>query len=165
MTTKITKTIVLNPGDTFVLPAGAVITDLITSGTISLSSTCGALPAQTPQQCYNLAWSSSTNSSPDSLLEHNLSKVDSIKIGGISYTVNIDPSDGTALTTAFQSIAAALPGIFDFVSFTIDSFSNFYNGILVFRSIPSIAEAIEVTLSGNAYPNKLYVRPAEQTCP
>ena len=84
------------------------------------------------------------------MLEHNLSKVDSIKIGGISYTVNIDPSDGTALTTAFQSIAAALPGIFDFVSFTIDSFSNFYNGILVFRSIPSIAEAIEVTLSGNA---------------
>jgi hypothetical protein len=46
-----TRTVTLKPGEKYVLPAGAVVTSVVTDGAITVDSTCNNLPTPTAYAC------------------------------------------------------------------------------------------------------------------
>lgn len=79
----ITKTVVLGPGDSVVLPAGATITTLTLDGDITVSSSCGdnTLPDPTTYKCYFFNWEDdSSGSMQDAIFEY-------LKVGTLQFTV------------------------------------------------------------------------------
>jgi hypothetical protein len=55
-TTKIIKTVTLNEGEKFVLPSGATILNIFTSGVSSYTSNCDNIPDATPFKCFVFSW-------------------------------------------------------------------------------------------------------------
>lgn len=159
------KTIIIHPGESVTLPIGTKIDSLIINGSISVTSTCADLPTPTAQKCYKMEWSASANASPNYTLEHNEALIKYMNIGGVKYTIGLDPTDpGGVLTLAFMNIAAQLPGIFDFESLQTVGLANRSDSILLFRSIPSVADTIEVNMTGDGFPvNGLFIKPYEST--
>lgn len=153
------KVIIIHPGETVVIPSGTEVTALILNGAISVTSTCDNLPAPTAQQCYAMEWSVGEDGQPP--LDQAEATITYIKIGGVQYDINMLTTDAN-LGFAFQNISLQIPGAFDFVSISYADLSDRKDFTLLFRSIPDIAEAIELNMTGDGFPtNGLFIKPFE----
>lgn len=153
------KTIIIHPGETVVIPSGTEITALILNGAISVTSTCNNLPDPTAQVCYAMEWSVGEDGQPP--LDQAEATITYIKIGGVQYSINLLATDA-GLGTAFANVSGQIPGAFDLVSLTYTDLSDRKDFTLLFRSIPDIAEAMELNMTGDGFPtNGLFIKPFE----
>lgn len=158
------QTIVIKPGETYVLPAGAIVQSLIYDGAINVTSSCDNLPAPEAYRCYQIQWSTSVDESGVRLLEHEDSFIEYIKIGNTKYAINIEASDLGNLRLRFQSISDASKGVFVYTILDENPFDHHYDMVLHFKTIGSIADSIEIKESGPGFPS-LYVKALEENCP
>ena len=153
------RTVIIHPGETVVLPSNIDITALILNGAISVSSTCANLPAPTAQVCYQMEWS--VSETDNTTMDEGEGTITYIMIGGVQYDINLLSTDA-GLGTAFLNIGAQIPGAFDVVSINYTDLSNRKDFTLVFRSIPDVAADIEMNMTGNGFPTAgLFVKPTE----
>lgn len=98
------KTIVLSPGDCSVLPADVTVVAVTTSGTITVTSSCGELPTPTAFKCWRFKWGE------DDWTGEGDAYFTSVKIGGTTYTVNGAPvSEANSWDNGSAFLAQAIP--------------------------------------------------------
>jgi hypothetical protein len=147
MSTTIKKTIKIGPGETFVLPSGASIVTLITSGDGAAESECD-LPDETPRKCWSFKWEGDSSKAFEEFI-----------IEGVSYELNppnlLDQISHNALA---QSIAvnpelAILVGVPTFSDQCGDSAGSTYIIILAIPGETSVPEIkiVDNTSTGPAY--------------
>lgn len=161
------KTAIIKPGETFVLPAGAVIESLIYDGSIDVTSTCDNLPTPEDYKCYNMIFGTSENQSSSPVLEGQDTTLEYLEISGIKYNANINlfnmpPNDsgnilGSQITTFFTTKPPQQ-------LFKVDHIDKSTTGarvefIVYFKSIDSIVNTIKLKMSGPGFGNGLYVMP------
>ena len=110
-----TQSITLTPGQTFVLPAGAVVTGLFIDGAISVTSSCDNLPDPGAFVCGHFYMNIDDDDNPNHPNDEETTVFTSIKIGDTTYEL-----DGLLLNQTVANLNALLNvgAVFTFTSIT-----------------------------------------------
>lgn len=165
------KSITIKPGETVVLPKGAVVKSMIYDGAISVSSTCDNLPEPQAYSCYVLDFSSNDNKNASPNLEGEDTNITYLEIAGVKYNGPISlnhisvPGDcdagdimKTLLTNWFSSVPPQT--IFNLDRVDVDCTGERASISVFFKSVDSIANSIKLKITGPGFPNGLFVLPA-----
>lgn len=163
-------TVTLQPGEQFNLPPGAVLVGA-TGGLSSFDSTCEKPETLEEPLCYQMLFSLNVANSSSPNLEYNDNQTTSLGILGTEYVVanNNLPS----LSTINAAIASAgMTGVITNVSLSIvpPGSSLRWEFVLYLKTIPSIADEINIHITGVGYTNLaadndgLFVYPQVTTC-
>lgn len=170
------KSITLSPGESYILPAGATVLSVSNSAIYLSENGCAPLDNVEPLRCYAILIGGTDQVGNEThTWSQKASKIISIEISGISYTLNI-PMDANGsfymgdLKTFIEN-TPAISGLF----FNMVNGSNYGNGgrggegHLVFKTVPSVAESIVVTTSNafegapgqSTFTHKILAQPVE----
>lgn len=162
-----TKTIIIKPGETIVLPKGAVVQSLIYDGAVDVTSSCGVLPEPQDYKCYVLVFSSNDNKSASPNLEGEDTVLDYLEIAGVKYLgpVSMDHAGNDfmdilkdRLTVWFSSTPPQ--SLFKYDHIDISGTGERVTVYLYFKSIDSIVNTIKLKMSGPGFDNGLFILPA-----
>ena len=169
--TTVTQSIVVTPGQTVVIPAGATITSLVLDGPISVTSTCDNLPAPSAYKCGVFYMNID-----DDLNDNHPNDEDSTKYASIKFGDTTVALDGLLLTQTFTGLNTFLAGQTPIFQFTFinrysidDPGDNKRKAVFVyFKVVESLYDSLELTITGNlgmTLPTTQVYRPyAETTC-
>lgn len=169
-TTRVFKTVVLQPGESFTLPPDGEI--IFTSNASGLSSEC-VIPETEDYVCQRFYWALNDDQSNSPALEHQDSKVYSLTISGTEYIIDLDThaiyngaGGGAAGDTAVE---AALEPLLPDGIIVIDHMGHDETGArlgqdLNFWTFPSLVPNMKLKITGPGYPDALYVFPTAGTC-
>lgn len=161
-----TQSITLTPGQTFVLPAGAVVTGLFVDGAITVTSSCDNLPDPGAFVCGHFYMNIDDDANDNHPNDEESTVFTSIKIGDTTYEL-----DGLLLNQTVANLNALLNvgAVFTFTSFTRyvidDSGDNKRRAIFLYFKVPeTLVDTLELTItanSGMSIPTTQVYRPAE----
>lgn len=166
-----TQSVVIKPGETVILPAGAHITSLILDGSISVTSSCDNLPDPTGYKCGVFYMNIDDDANDNHPNDEESTKFTSIKVNDTTYTL-----DGLLLTQTPAGLNVYMNGqtpIFEFKYINRygidDPGDNKRTAVFVyFKVAEQFYDALELTITGNsgmALPTTQIYRPyAETTC-
>lgn len=164
------QTAIIKPGETYILPAGAIVQSLIYDGSIDVTSTCDNLPSPDSYKCYNFIFTVNRDITPSPTLEGQDTILNYLEISGIKYNSNMTLNVGTPslhldstvkanLTTFFST--SPPQAIFKLNHIDTDLTGDRATFIVYFKSIDSIASTIKLKFTGNAgFENGLFVTPS-----
>lgn len=89
VTTSNTKTITLKAGEKAILPAGAVVTSIVTSGAITVESTCGGLPPITQYKCGYFLYVTDEDANDGHPMDENHLKLGALIIGEKTHSLGV----------------------------------------------------------------------------
>lgn len=99
------QVIVINAGQTAVIPANATITALVITGDAQVSSTCDNLPEPTEYKCWKFLWEST-----DQDTAHDDAYFTGINIGGTTYNLaGISSAEVNTYDNGADYLASVLP--------------------------------------------------------
>jgi hypothetical protein len=81
------KTIVLKPGEKFILPKGSSVDALIIDGSISVESSCNDLPTPSSYKCGSFFIIVDNDNNGDHSMDEEATFYKSLSIGGIEYSM------------------------------------------------------------------------------
>lgn len=169
MATPTTQTATIVPGQTIVLPAGAVITGLVLDGAISVTSSCDNLPDPSAFVCGHFYMNIDDDSNDTHPNDEESTIYKSIKIGDTTYTLGgllLDTAAATLNTTYLSSIGS----LFEFTSVTryiIDTgpVDDKRMAVKLYFKVPEIlVDTLELQIIANSdqiEPNTQIYRPVE----
>jgi|LakMenEpi03Aug12_release.lakeMendotaPanAssembly.Ray.scaffolds.fasta_scaffold811327_2 hypothetical protein len=169
--TTVTQSIVVTPGQTVVIPAGATITSLILDGSISVTSSCDNLPTPSAYKCGVFYMNIDDDANDNHPNDEDSTKFTSIKFGDTTVTL-----DGLLLNQTVTGLNTYLAGqtpIFQFTyinRYTInDPGDDKRDAVFVyFKVAEALYDSLELTVTGNSgmtLPTTQIYRPyAETTC-
>lgn len=163
-----TQSITLTPGQTFVLPAGAVVTGLFIDGAISVTSSCDNLPDPGAFVCGHFYMNIDEDTSDNHPNDEESTIYKSIKIGDTSYTLGglLWTTSAATLNTTYLSAIGALFQFTDIQVYAIDDpGDNKRRAVKAFFKIPeTLVDTLELTIIGNngmTEPTTQIYRPVE----
>jgi len=161
-----TQSITLTPGQTFVLPAGAVVTGLFVDGAITVTSSCDNLPPPGEFVCGHFYMNIDDDANDNHPNDEESTEFTSIKIGDTTYALN-----GLLLDQTVTNLNALINSgaLFTFTSFTRyvidDSGDNKRRAIFLYFKVPeTLVDTLELTItanSGMSIPTTQIYRPLE----
>lgn len=168
MATPTTQTATIVPGQTIVLPAGAVITGLVLDGAISVTSSCDNLPDPSAFVCGHFYMNIDDDNSDNHPNDEDSTIYKNIKIGDTTYTLGgllLSTAAATLNTTYLSSIGS----LFEFTTIQIygidDPGDNKRTAVKAFFKVPEVlVDTLELTIIGNngmAEPTTQIYRPIE----
>lgn len=150
--TKIYKSIVLQPGEEFILPPSATLIASTDEG--SVSSTCGNLGNLESLECYSFVFGNAEDDGNNlQLFEAKIFPVKGIKLGGVYYSFGFEgfmANEDTGrydLEAIVRAIDAAIGSVL--VSPAVSYNSSGDNGVISFisfKTTPSIAQSLELMM-------------------
>jgi hypothetical protein len=162
-----TQSITLTPGQTFVLPAGAVVTGLFVDGAISVTSSCDNLPPPGEFVCGHFYMNIDDDDNPSHPNDEESTEFTSIKIGDTTYPLNGLLLDQTVINlNALLNIGA----VFTFTSITRyiiddDPSNDKRMAIKLYFKVPeTLVDTLELIITGNSgepEPTTQIYRPVE----
>lgn len=164
-TTTITKTVILEPGETFSLPPGATLT--FVSDPDGLDSQCADIP-EVSYKCGYFQISVDDDNATQGLDELNTT-IDKITADGFSVTLNqrvITSGDnpGTPMTLTQLNANITSPDMFVFKAITRDgSPSKYQLFYLFFTIVESLYDSLEMKVISQG-PSVSYYKPNESAC-
>ena len=147
------QSITLTPGQTFVLPAGAVITGLFVDGAISVTSSCDNLPPPGEFVCGHFYMNIDDDDNPNHPNDEESTEFTSIKIGDTTYVLN-----GLLLNQTVTNLNALLNvgSLFTFTSITRyiiddDPSNDKRMAIKLYFKVPeTLVDTLELIITGNS---------------
>lgn len=144
---QIQQVVQLTPGQSIVLPAGAVINSFLTTGDTVVNSSCDNLPPQDEYVCIQFSFSDSEAAASGGAVE--AGTVDTITIGGTVYTINVALDDG--LTNVANAINTVMGPIFVVYSGAADVLAERVETVLGVRVPSLLKDTIEFKLTGTGF--------------
>ena len=162
-TTRIFKTIVLQPGEAFTLPPDGELVFL--SDPTAVDSLCEIPPLQ-PYSCYRFNFGISDTSGADAVLEDEgdiQPTINYLEISGTQYTLEIN-LNGIQIVPLVNAIEGVVPtAVFDIYSVYKQNFDRRIELGIKFRTFASLAEDMVMKITGLSFPDGLYLRPTLET--
>lgn len=161
------KSIVLNPGECIVLPAGAEITSVLVNGAASITSTCGELPPIENYKCgYFFLYMDATTGNTHSMDSDSL--YSSIKVGDTTSILNelithTDTDNPIPCSSAQLNLHLTDLAIFQFMSVNWLEADDRIAIKLYFQAPESLWDTIELKIDNRGVGNYMYLRPQEET--
>lgn len=169
--TTVTQSIVVTPGQTVVIPAGATITSLILDGSISVTSSCDNLPTPSAYKCGVFYMNIDDDANDNHPNDENSTKYTTIKFGDTTVSL-----DGLLLSQTVSGLNGYLSGQTPIFQFTYinryvidDPGDNKREAVFVyFKVAEELYDGLELTVTANSgmtLPTTQVYRPyAETTC-
>lgn len=165
-TTGTLKSVVLEPGDCIVLPAGAEIQSIVLNGDASVTSTCGTLPTPENYKCGKFAMfvDQTTGTHP---LDEDHTVYINVKVGDTTYVLNEnvciggDAANPTPAGTLNLHLGTDLP-IFKFTAVTLTGLVDRTLYWIYFQVPESLYDKIELKIE--TFGNAMYLRPYDADC-
>lgn len=176
-TPTIFRSITLAPGESYVLPAGATIISATNSSAITSENGCaGDLTNLETLECYRFAFGKDTDNNTEHPMDD--AALQSLIINGVSYDIStsiMSSANGSSLSwcpTVENKFSLNVPEIVQYLDCASTGCYGENIGTdkrceyrLDVRTIPSIAENMEIYMTGKAFPNGLYIHPVKIDCP
>lgn len=157
-TTRIYKTVVLEPGESFTIPPDGEV--VFISNSTGIDSLC-PIPPLEEYVCYKMDFGVSDTEGEDAALEDEGSPhptIQHITISGTDYIIGFD-LNGAQLIPLITTIEASVPpAIFQIYSGYKENHDRRREFGLKFRTFPSLAEGMEMKITGLSYIDGLYVK-------
>lgn len=150
-----TQTLVITPGQTAVIPAGATITSLILDGSISVTSSCDNLPEPSNYACGVFYIIIDEDENEGHSMDEKHTVIDSLTVGNKQFAfgtkIIVDGDNpGTLITTA--QLNAFIPSsdqpLFKFTNVTRDSGPDKRQPIYLYFKVPEdLIDTVEMKVS------------------
>lgn len=88
------RTIIIKPGEVFILPKGATVDSMIIDGSITVSSTCNNLPTPSSYKCGYFEFVCDVDSNEGHSMDEAHTIYQSLTVGGNTYVMNKEAIDG-----------------------------------------------------------------------
>lgn len=165
-TTGTLKSVVLEPGDCIVLPAGAEIQSIVLNGDASVTSTCGTLPTPENYKCGFFSILVDNDDNPGHSMDEQDTYYTSIKVGNTTYVINElvvqgeNPGSATAVGTLNLHITDL--AIFQFTAVTQTNLTKRSAVWLYFQVPESLYDQVELKVTNHGVLQ--YHKPYDATC-
>lgn len=166
----------IKPGETKVLKKSAKIISAINYGNVNYVSTCMDFNTENAQ-CYKMRWSSARSGASTAAPLYDI-MLNYISILGVKYMLNINPeeeysisSDTNIVENLMRSIVPQSLMKINNITVWTGSGATRFEFTMLFQSIPSIADTIEMKISeiegsghdGSFVESGLYIKPITAT--
>lgn len=161
-----TRTVVIHPGETIILPRDVSITELLLDGDISVESSCENLPEPSAYKCGYFAMVLDNDANSGSAEDESNTSYVSIKVGGTTYLMDTLIGTGTNPATATPVATLNLfitdHSLLEFMAVTQNNLSKRSDINLYFKAPEGVFDGIELkTVTHGLFQ---YYKPLESTC-
>jgi len=160
------KSVTLHPGETVILPAGTVITSMITDGSIEVTSTCGNLPTPTSYKCgyfYIIVDNDANSGSP---MDESNTSYKGVTVGDVTFTMDTlvvtGTNPGTATPVATLNLYITDQALFKFMGVAQTNDSKKTRIYLYFRVPEDLFSSVYLNVMGQG--STMYFPPNETEC-
>lgn len=170
---KETKTLIVNAGETMVLPKGASIVSVGIIGDVEATSNCedvqNALDNAEAYKCYSFGLGCDDDNNDSHMMNEDDAAIHKIIVGGITYEFTTDGGIiiGWLETPNYgkDSINNKIPReIMEVYDIVFQQFAKREEYTIKVRMLPSIAATAEFFVGGLGFSNGLYLKPVEIEC-
>lgn len=155
----VSHTIVLKPGESFSLPAGA---EVIYVSSNSLDSTC-PIPAAEAKECYYFQLVIDNDNNDGHPLDEGSTYFSDLIVGGVTYELDILVDQ---LSPVLESaLINALPQtLIEITDVTKNDLAKRTEVLINFKLAPSLAEDTELKITAPGFAGGLFIRPNPTSC-
>lgn len=171
---KVTKTLVIKPGETVVLPKGAVITAVGIKGDATATSTCPAvqeaLDNAEQYKCYSFGIGCDDDNNDSHVMDENNARIKKIIVGGQTYEFTTNNGIVVDWLDNFTYVSGEITSkiqkeILEVYNVSLNHFDKRKEFTIRTSMLPSIAADALFYAEGTGFVNGLYLKPVEITCP
>lgn len=160
------KTVIIKPGETFILPKNATIEALILDGAINVESTCDNLPTPSSYICGYFKIVCDVDSNPGHSMDELHTFYNTLYVGGNQYVMNrsVLNGDNPGSLTSISELNTFVPDqvLFSFKSVVRDVLDKRQYVYVYFKAPESIWDTISLKID-NWETNSIYY-PIEHDC-
>jgi hypothetical protein len=160
------RTAIIKPGETFILPKGAIINSVIIDGTINVESSCDNLPVPSAYKCGYFYFICDVDDNDGHSMDEQSTHYSKVKVGGNIYVMNKDIISGDNPGTLFSvsELNTFIPDqvLFSFTAINRNVLSKKQLIRLYFKVPDSLFDELELEIN-NGGSFQIY-RPIEADC-